>query len=193
MLTLPLLAVLSLTAAPATVAQSPNVVAAAPAAVDEVQVGSSSLMRLAERVELVVVADPDLVDAKAVSPTEVLVVGKRPGTTDVVFRLESGASVVRRVKVGLDAAGLETRLRELFSRSNGSETIAGLRKEMMATMEEHAGIYRSGEGLEKACATLAADCVNLVDKYDAGCVFLGVVKHVAHTRCADANKHFDKV
>ena len=75
MLTLPLLAVLSLTAAPATVAQSPNVVAAAPAAVDEVQVGSSSLMRLAERVELVVVADPDLVDAKAVSPTEVLVVG----------------------------------------------------------------------------------------------------------------------
>lgn len=26
----------------------------------------------------------------------------------------------------------------------------------MATMEEHAGIYRSGEGLEKACATLSA-------------------------------------
>jgi fumarate reductase flavoprotein subunit len=48
------------------------------------------------------------------------------------------------------------RLRELFSRTNGSETIAGLRKEMMATMEENAGIYRSGEGLEKACATLAA-------------------------------------
>lgn len=128
MLTLPLLAVLSLAAAPATVVQSPATAtpATAPAAMDEIQVGSSSLMRLAERVELVVVADPDIVDAKAVSPTEVLVVGKRPGITDVVFRLESGASVVRRVKVGLDVNGLETRLRELFSAQLEVQEVDGI-------------------------------------------------------------------
>jgi fumarate reductase flavoprotein subunit len=30
-----------------------------------------------------------------------------------------------------------------------------VRKEMMQAMEQHAGIYRSGEGLAEACATLA--------------------------------------
>jgi fumarate reductase flavoprotein subunit len=42
-----------------------------------------------------------------------------------------------------------------MQRIGGTETVAGLRKEMMQTMEEHAGIYRSGEGLAAACAKLA--------------------------------------
>ena len=33
--------------------------------------------------------------------------------------------------------------------------MAGLRKEMMQTMEQNAGIYRTGEGLAEACAKLA--------------------------------------
>jgi fumarate reductase flavoprotein subunit len=41
-----------------------------------------------------------------------------------------------------------------MQRTGGAETVAGLRKEMMQTMEEHAGIYRSGEGLAAACAKL---------------------------------------
>jgi fumarate reductase flavoprotein subunit len=40
-------------------------------------------------------------------------------------------------------------------RSAGTETVAGLRKEMMHTMEKNAGIYRTGEALAEACATLA--------------------------------------
>ena len=42
-----------------------------------------------------------------------------------------------------------------MQRTGGTETVAGLRKEMMQTMEEHAGIYRTGEGLAAACAKLA--------------------------------------
>ena len=45
----------------------------------------------------------------------------------------------------------------------------------------------------QASAALTSNGINFVDKDDAGRVLLGVVKHVAHTRCADANKHFDKV
>ena len=41
-------------------------------------------------------------------------------------------------------------------KTGGKESIAGLRKEMMTTMEEHAGIYRSGGGLSEACAKLGA-------------------------------------
>ena len=46
-------------------------------------------------------------------------------------------------------------MRALFQKSGGGESIAGLRKEMMHTLEQHAGIYRTGEGLAEACATLA--------------------------------------
>jgi fumarate reductase flavoprotein subunit len=41
-----------------------------------------------------------------------------------------------------------------MQRGGGAETVAGLRREMMKAMEEHAGIYRSGEGLAAACAKL---------------------------------------
>jgi len=57
--------------------------------------------------------------------------------------------------VGALADAAQGRLRELMQRTGGTETVAGLRKEMMQTMEEHAGIYRSGEGLSAACAKLA--------------------------------------
>jgi fumarate reductase flavoprotein subunit len=54
----------------------------------------------------------------------------------------------------VQAEKAQARVRELFQRSGGGETVAGLRKEMLHTMEDHAGIYRSGEGLVAACAKL---------------------------------------
>ena len=41
--------------------------------------------------------------------------------------------------------------------------------------------------------TLAADCVNLVDKNNARRIFLGVLEHVSNTGCAHTHKHFYKV
>ena len=42
-------------------------------------------------------------------------------------------------------------------------------------------------------APLATDCVDLINKNNAGCVFLGVVKHVANPRSANAHEHLYKI
>jgi fumarate reductase flavoprotein subunit len=85
------------------------------------------------------------------SLTELLVFGHRAARSALESMQKAPAS--RDVAALADAA--QGRLRELMQRTGGAETVAGLRKEMMHTMEEHAGIYRSGEGLSAACAKLA--------------------------------------
>ncbi|MGD9951607.1 MAG: fumarate reductase (quinol) flavoprotein subunit [Burkholderiales bacterium] len=85
------------------------------------------------------------------SLTELLVFGRRAALSAMQY-LEQGA---RHAGGGSLADPAQARLRELMQRTGGTETVAGLRKEMMQTMEEHAGIYRSGEGLAAACAKLA--------------------------------------
>ena len=45
----------------------------------------------------------------------------------------------------------------------------------------------------EAVAAMAADRVDLVDEDDAGRVLLGLLEHVAHTGCADADEHLDEV
>ena len=49
----------------------------------------------------------------------------------------------------------QARIRELFSRTDGTESMSGLRKEMMDTMEANAGIYRNEAGLQAAVAKIA--------------------------------------
>ena len=46
-------------------------------------------------------------------------------------------------------------IRELLAKSNGAETISGLRREMRTSLEEGAGIYRDEEGAAKTCAQVA--------------------------------------
>ncbi|MBI5922059.1 MAG: fumarate reductase (quinol) flavoprotein subunit [Betaproteobacteria bacterium] len=81
------------------------------------------------------------------SLVEILVFGRRAGL--------SAAEYVGGAKPGNDAAltaqadASQARIRELFMRNQGKESIAGLRKEMTDTMEEGCGIYRTQEGLEK--------------------------------------------
>src|SRR5690606_17511097 len=45
----------------------------------------------------------------------------------------------------------------------------------------------------EAGATGTADRIDLVDKDDARCMLLRLLEHVAHTGCANTNKHLDKV
>ena len=68
--------------------------------------------------------------------------------------LESGALAGSDTATGALADAAQARVRALFQRTGGKESVAGLRKEMMHTMEQHAGIYRSGEGLTEAYRTL---------------------------------------
>ena len=45
----------------------------------------------------------------------------------------------------------------------------------------------------KTGAAMTANCVNLVNKDDAGSVLLALLEHVTHTAGTDADKHLDKV
>ncbi len=80
------------------------------------------------------------------SLVEILVFGHRAALSAIDY--------VAKVTPGNDAAlvaqadAAQGRIRELFMRNVGTESISGLRKEMTDTMEEGAGIYRTQEGLE---------------------------------------------
>jgi pilus assembly protein CpaC len=76
--------------------------------------GSSRLLAMPTRVETVVVGQPNVADAKPISPKDVVIVGKACGTTDIVVHLESGDSVTRHVRVELDKVDMETRLARIF-------------------------------------------------------------------------------
>jgi fumarate reductase flavoprotein subunit len=84
------------------------------------------------------------------SLTELLVFGRRAALNAIQF-VEMNPARPASASLAEHAQG---RIRELMQRAGGAETVAGLRREMMRTMEEHAGIYRSGEGLAAACAKL---------------------------------------
>ena len=48
-------------------------------------------------------------------------------------------------------------------------------------------------GAAQTCAPAAGDSVDLIDKYDAGRILLGILKHVADTGCADTDEHFHEI
>ena len=87
------------------------------------------------------------------SLTEILVFGKRAALSAA----EHAAHVPAPDAAALDRAAEASaaRIRELFSRSDGRESVAGLRKEMMDTLEANAGIYRDEAGLSSAAAKIA--------------------------------------
>jgi fumarate reductase flavoprotein subunit len=89
------------------------------------------------------------------SLTELLVFGKRAAMSAVEC-LQTVAKPGSESALGALADAAQARIRALMQRTGGTESVAGLRKEMMQTMEQHAGIYRTGEGLAAACEALAA-------------------------------------
>lgn len=87
------------------------------------------------------------------SLTEILVFGRRAALSAVEF-ISSAAPRADVAALADKASAAQARIRALFEKSGGKESVAGLRREMMATMEENAGIYRSKEGLADACGKL---------------------------------------
>ena len=86
------------------------------------------------------------------SLTELLVFGARAGKSAAAFALEHEAP---NGHVIAQAEDEKRRLEEQFLRKTaGRESIASLRTEMQKTMEESAGIYRTGARLAEAAATL---------------------------------------
>ena len=86
------------------------------------------------------------------SLTELLVFGKRAAQRAVEYASSAGR---KAAAADLQAESIVTGVRELLQRSGGDESIAGLRREMMTSLEDGAGIYRDEEGAMTACAKLA--------------------------------------
>jgi fumarate reductase flavoprotein subunit len=87
------------------------------------------------------------------SLAEILVFGARAGSSAVAFAKANPLPVASAAGAGAEAA--QSRMRELFLRQDGSETVSRLRREMHEAMEAGAGIYRSRQSLEESCQVLA--------------------------------------
>jgi fumarate reductase flavoprotein subunit len=87
------------------------------------------------------------------SLVELLVFGKSAALS-AIAHLE-GLPAANTAALDARANESQARIRELFSRTNGTESMSGLRKEMMDTMEKNAGIYRNEAGLQEAVSKIA--------------------------------------
>jgi fumarate reductase flavoprotein subunit len=87
------------------------------------------------------------------SLVEILVYGRRAGIEAIEY-IESIGSRSPTAASAAPADAAQARIRELFSRPLGKETITGLRQEMMDTMERAAGIYRTGDELAEGVTKL---------------------------------------
>jgi len=88
------------------------------------------------------------------SLTELLVFGKRAALCAVDYTTGPGAGQAPGT-ARQQADDAVRAVRELLQRGSGSESLAGVRREMMTSLEEGAGIYRDAAGLEATCRTIA--------------------------------------
>ncbi|HLN25188.1 MAG TPA: fumarate reductase (quinol) flavoprotein subunit [Patescibacteria group bacterium] len=87
------------------------------------------------------------------SLAEILVFGAIAGRNAAAFAKANPLGSPTLAAQATDAA--QGRVRELFLRTGGTETISGLRKEMNDAMESGAGIYRTEQTLQDTCRVLA--------------------------------------
>ena len=102
------------------------------------------------------------------SLTELLVFGRRAAMS-AIEHLQAAPGSGNTAALAAKAEASQARIRALFDKSKGAETISGIRGEMMHTLEEGAGIYRSGDSLANTCDKLAElrqryDNISLNDK-----------------------------
>jgi fumarate reductase flavoprotein subunit len=76
------------------------------------------------------------------SLTELLVFGKRAAANAVQYA-HGVSSAANEAEIQAQADKVEAKIREIVQRSGGTESIAGIRKEMADSLENGAGIYRT--------------------------------------------------
>jgi fumarate reductase flavoprotein subunit len=86
------------------------------------------------------------------SLTELLVFGARAGEGAAKAARRGGGPDERQIQDAARAA--EDRVLDLFRRTDGTESISGLRREMNGAMEAGAGIYRSEDTLQASTETM---------------------------------------
>ncbi len=88
------------------------------------------------------------------SLTELLVFGKRAAIRAAEYVSSLSNPLLGR-ESGNMADAVVKGVRDLVCRNAGDESLADVRREMMATLEEGAGIYRDQAGLESTCRNIA--------------------------------------
>ena len=81
-------------------------------------VGRSLVITSPSRIKRVSLADPDIAEALVVSPTQVLVNGKKPGGVSLLIWDESDQSQAFEVSVDIDVLGLSQKIHEVFPAEN---------------------------------------------------------------------------
>src|SRR2546423_1921138 len=76
--------------------------------------GQSQIVRPPWPVARVSVTDPTIADVEALTPEQVLVLGKKPGSTDLVMWSQDEKVWRARLDVGIDVARLKAGLAALF-------------------------------------------------------------------------------
>ena len=79
-------------------------------------VGNSKLIKLTDPVSRIAVGDSDVADFKSVSATEVLILGKTVGTTNIIFWHKNGKSTIADTTVSVDLSQLEELIKNQFPR-----------------------------------------------------------------------------
>ncbi len=87
------------------------------------------------------------------SLVELLVFGKSAAMSAIEHMQGLGKPNAAALKARAEES--QARIREIFSRTKGNESMSGVRKEMMDTMEKNAGLYREENGLKEAVAKIA--------------------------------------
>jgi len=81
-------------------------------------VGRSLVITSPSRIKRVSLADPDIAEALVVSPTQVLVNGRKPGGVSLLIWDESDQSQAFEVSVDIDVLGLSQKIHEVFPAEN---------------------------------------------------------------------------
>src|SRR5579863_4951905 len=81
-------------------------------------VGRSLVITSPARIKRVSLADPEIAEAIVVSPTQVLVNGKRPGGVSLLLWDEADQSQAFEVSVDIDVLGLSQKIHEVFPAEN---------------------------------------------------------------------------
>jgi pilus assembly protein CpaC len=79
-----------------------------------VTLGKSALLKLPVPVKRLSVGNPEVGDVTLINPSEVYVLGKSIGTTNLIVWTRSGQTTVVNVTVTMDAAALQSKLQELM-------------------------------------------------------------------------------
>jgi pilus assembly protein CpaC len=81
-------------------------------------VGRSLVITSPSRIKRISLADPDIAEALVVSPTQVLVNGKKPGGVSLLVWDETDQSQAFEVSVDIDVLGLSQKIHEVFPTEN---------------------------------------------------------------------------